>query len=187
MDTKECYVQKYYSLESSEALQYTADYQAGAAPVREEDWLKESQRTGELLPSGSAASNGFRSKFPTGKHAQLQEELRERQFAWPRYVILNNLIVSDEWRGYSRPEENGFVHKTVCHKTNFVNPETRYHTQAIERAWIEVKQFLKRARYPTEELQSHLDEVSWKMPRRDHPGVLFAAFIRDIGDCCDTI
>jgi len=49
-DTKERYLQKYYSVESSDAVQYTADYKAGATPVSEEDWLRDAQRTGKLFP-----------------------------------------------------------------------------------------------------------------------------------------
>lgn len=102
------------------------------------------------------------------------------------HVEPSSLVVSDEWKGYSRLEENGYVHETVCHKTHFVNPNTGFHTQAIERAWIEGKAFIKRARYPTVNLQSHLDEVSWRMLRRNHPDGLFSAFLHDIRDCYST-
>jgi len=100
-----------------------------------------------------------------------------------RHVVPYSIVVSDEWTGYSRLGENNYVHKTVCHKRNFVNPKTGYHTQAIERAWIEGKAVIKRARYPTVDLQSHLDEVSWRMLRKNHNEGLFAAFLRDIKDC----
>lgn len=98
------------------------------------------------------------------------------------HVTSNSVVVSDEWKGYSRLKENGFVHETVCHKTNFVNPNTGFHTQAIERAWIEGKAFIKRGRYPKNNLQSHLDEVSCRMLRRDHPDGLFTAFMHGIRD-----
>lgn len=103
------------------------------------------------------------------------------------YVLAGSVVVSDEWKGYSRLEESGFVHETMCHKTNFVNPTTGYHTQAIERAWIEGKAVIKRTRYPTINLQSYLDEVSWRMLRRGHPDGLFSAFMRDIRDCYNQL
>lgn len=96
-----------------------------------------------------------------------------------KFVVPNSVVVSDEWSGYSRLEENGYVHETVCHKRSFVNPDTGYHTQGIERAWIEGKAVIKRARYPTINLQAHLDEVSWRMLYRGYPGGLFRAFLRD--------
>lgn len=58
------------------------------------------------------------------------------------HVGPSSVVVSDEWKGYSRVEKNGFVHETVCHKTNFVNPNTGYNTQAVKRAWIEGKAFM---------------------------------------------
>ena len=44
-------------------------------------------------------------------------------------------IVTDEWRGYSRSTERGYTHHTVNHSRNYVDPESGYHTQNVERAW----------------------------------------------------
>ena len=51
-----------------------------------------------------------------------------------KYVLLESIIVSDEWAGYNRLEDEGCVHECVCHKRNYVNSITGIYTQAIERA-----------------------------------------------------
>lgn len=89
-------------------------------------------------------------------------------------------IVSDKWAAYNRLANEGYKHETVDHSKNFVNPETGFHTQAIERVWKEGKMWLQRARHAGPYLQNHLDEVSWRLLRRGHPNGLFGAFIEDI-------
>ena len=46
-----------------------------------------------------------------------------------KYVAEGSVVLTDEWRGYSQLERRGFIHKTVNHSKNFVNPETGYRTQ----------------------------------------------------------
>ena len=41
------------------------------------------------------------------------------------------IIWSDEWSAYRNLMKN-YVHETVNHKINFVNPKTSAHTQNIE-------------------------------------------------------
>ena len=65
------------------------------------------------------------------------------------------LGATDEWRGYSKLMENGLKHETVNHSKNFVNFTTKFHTQAIERSWIEGKESMRRARSLKVSLQSH--------------------------------
>lgn len=95
-------------------------------------------------------------------------------------VTPGSTVVSDEWRAYNRLTAEGIKHETVNHSKNFVNPETGFHTQSIERAWKEGKAWLQRARHPGNYLQKHLDEVSWRAYRRDHPEGLFGALIEDV-------
>lgn len=95
-------------------------------------------------------------------------------------VTDGSLIVSDEWAAYNRLEEEGYDHETVNHSNNYVNPETGYHTQAIERVWKEGKAWLHRARHAGPYLQNHLDEVSWRHLRRNHPNGLIGAFLEDV-------
>jgi len=50
-----------------------------------------------------------------------------------------SIIISDCWASYSRLELEGFMHLSVNHKLNFVDPETGAHTQNIESFWALVK------------------------------------------------
>ena len=53
----------------------------------------------------------------------------------------------------------------------------RAETQRIERFWKEGKLWLKRVRRPTSLIQSHSDELSWRLNNAAHPGQLFGAFL----------
>ncbi|KCZ77079.1 hypothetical protein H311_01914 [Anncaliia algerae PRA109] len=47
-------------------------------------------------------------------------------------VARSSIIYTDEHRSYCKLNELGFVHKTVCHKKEFVNYDTGVNTQAVE-------------------------------------------------------
>lgn len=76
-------------------------------------------------------------------------------------------------------EDSGFEHKVVVHEKEFVSEEG-WHTQAIERKWVEGKAYVKQARGGGPMLQSHLDEISWRHLNRRNPCRLLAAFFRDV-------
>ena len=97
-----------------------------------------------------------------------------------REVRKGSAIVTDGWAGYNRVSEHGFLHETVNHSTNFVNPNTGFHTQGIERVWQEARKWVKRARHAGPLFQSHLDEACWKALRSDHPFGLLDAFFREV-------
>lgn len=51
-------------------------------------------------------------------------------------------IYSDCWKSYKgieKLEKMGYIHNTVNHSENFVDPTTGAHTQTIERSWREVR------------------------------------------------
>lgn len=81
------------------------------------------------------------------------------------HCAVRSYVYSDEWRSYSTLTTKGFRHATVCHQENFVDPVTGVHTQLIERTWLDAKvKILKKQRgVPLKNLQSHLDEVSWRI------------------------
>ena len=97
-----------------------------------------------------------------------------------RYVASGSVIVSDEWPAYRRLPDFSYKHYTVCHKRNFVAPSTGFHTQAIERAWLDAKDWLKRARGAGPLLQSHLDENMWRKYQKSHPDGLLNDFWKDV-------
>jgi len=69
-------------------------------------------------------------------------EKRDRQTLIPiieRKVEIGTTIHSDQCRVCSSPKDHGFIHRTVNHTENSVDPNTGDHTQTIESLWKLVK------------------------------------------------
>lgn len=64
-------------------------------------------------------------------------------------IAPESIIYSDEWPAYKKVFETltafDYEHKTVCHKRNWVNPETGVHTQNIEGFWSYIKRELRKS------------------------------------------
>jgi hypothetical protein len=75
----------------------------------------------------------------------------------------------------------GFVHSTVNHQENYVNPATGTNTQGIERSWLDAKmKILRKMRGTTELLlQSYLNEYCYRVMRKNSPNLLID-FLTDI-------
>ena len=88
-------------------------------------------------------------------------------------------IHTDEWRSYARLQRRGFVHLTVNHSVNFVDPLTGAYTQTIESAWSRAKAKYRRIHSTSKELfPSYLIEYIWRSEHgRTTP---FATFINCI-------
>lgn len=73
-------------------------------------------------------------------------------------------MYSDQWRGYCKLEGAGFVHSTVNHSQNFVNPADRVvHTQSIESLWSRFKMFIRRKRLTNrEKLHEYIGEFMYR-------------------------
>jgi transposase-like protein len=54
------------------------------------------------------------------------------------------IIWSDEWRSYNRLNSLGFIHSTVNHRLNFVDPNTGVNTQTVESLWNKLKRRVKK-------------------------------------------
>ncbi len=87
-----------------------------------------------------------------------------------------SVTVSDGGAAYRRIPDFGYTHYTVCQKRNYVDPESGFHKQAIERAWCDAKSYIKRARGAGPLIQAHLDELSWRKASAEKNVVLFAPF-----------
>ncbi|KAG0441997.1 hypothetical protein DMUE_0626 [Dictyocoela muelleri] len=58
-------------------------------------------------------------------------------------VCVNSIIHTNEHGAYCNLHRYSYIHKTVCHKYNFVDRETGVHTQAIESFHNEFKREIK--------------------------------------------
>jgi len=56
-----------------------------------------------------------------------------------KYVRQGSIIMSDCWRSYRLIDAEKFVHLTVNHTYNFVDPDTGANTENVERMWREVR------------------------------------------------
>lgn len=63
-------------------------------------------------------------------------------------VEVGTIIVTDCWRGYINISDLGYIHYTVNHSRNFLDPITGANTQAIENRWSVYKRKF-RARFIT--------------------------------------
>ena len=71
---------------------------------------------------------------PNRSQAELTAKIEE-------YVAPGSIIHSDKWAAYQNLSNhpNGYVHLTVNHSENFVDPNTGVHTQNIENFWRHAK------------------------------------------------
>ncbi len=52
-----------------------------------------------------------------------------------RHVMRGIMIPTDEWGAYRRLEQLGFIHQTMKHTDNFVDPIADVKTQLVEACW----------------------------------------------------
>ena len=79
------------------------------------------------------------------------------------YIQPHTIIHTDMWKGYTNIKKNGYIHKTVNHSKNFINPVDGTHTQNIERFWRGLKDVRKRYQgIPSTQIESHIYEYLWR-------------------------
>lgn len=99
-----------------------------------------------------------------------------------RYTLPGTTIHSDEWRAYTNivnlPVMPRYVHHTVNHSRNFVDPVTGACTNRVEAMWKRAKSKFKEMNGTTEKMvPAYLDEFMW---RQRHDGNALEAFWRAI-------
>ena len=85
-----------------------------------------------------------------------------------RWVKPGTTIMSDCRRAYDCLSNEGFVHASVNHSYNFVDPNTGAHTQNIERVWREVRGSIPRFGRKKTHMVGYLAEFLFKQKFPDH-------------------
>ena len=85
-------------------------------------------------------------------------------------------IMSDCWRAYDCLSSHGFVHQTVNHSQNFVNPDSGAHTQNIKRLWCDVRGGIPRFGRSKKHLVGYLAEFMFKGKFQNHQTRIHAFF-----------
>jgi len=71
-------------------------------------------------------------------------------------------VISDCWKAYDCLSSEGFVHQSVNHSMNFVDPHSGAHTQNIERVWREVRGGIPRFGRSKKHMAGYLAEYLFK-------------------------
>lgn len=79
-----------------------------------------------------------------------------------------SLVITDEWKSYSRLVKMGYNHRTIKHKKNFVDPnDPRIYTQTIENRWGQIKSLMKkRGRISRISFDQKVKEMTWRIMNR---------------------
>lgn len=87
------------------------------------------------------------------------------------FVEKGGTVVTKKWSGYSSLEKM---------KRNFVDFDTGFHTNAIERRWQEGRAYCRRARGAGRYFHFYLDKMSYWLLKKNAHGWLFVAFFLDV-------
>nr|VZI00158.1 unnamed protein product [Spirometra erinaceieuropaei] len=125
--------------------------------------------------------------YDTRRRKALFEQINNRSWEALRPVIrkwvaAGSVIVTDEWKGYTRLPSEGYTHYTVNHRRGFVNPTTGWHTNAIEAYWSRLKRKLQESGPVCgRAVWAHLDEVQYRLwfdLRTDNMAASWETFLR---------
>lgn len=99
-----------------------------------------------------------------------------------KYCAAKSVVHTYGWGGYAALSQHGFVHRTVIHEHNYVDPLTGAQTQVVERQWVELRSWWRLLGGNKAMLQSHLEELSSCALHKSklHSMVLFDQFLADV-------
>ena len=97
-----------------------------------------------------------------------------------RHIRPGATINSDEAKVYKTLDSMNYVHNTVIHKENFVDPQSGAHTNSIKNFWSYLKYHLKIVKGSQKSMtDGHVDEFLYRFNRRDE-GQIFELLLNDI-------
>ncbi|KAI6651227.1 hypothetical protein LOD99_5374 [Oopsacas minuta] len=105
--------------------------------------------------------------FETGTNKAVMVVVTNRTIATlppiiQQYILPGTTIHSNEWASYAILQHTTYVHHTINHSQNFVDPHTGVHTQGIESSWGSVKKRLRKGQTTNPDLlETHL-QISTK-------------------------
>ena len=80
-----------------------------------------------------------------------------------KWVEPGTTIITDEWRAYQQLGNMGYVHLTVNHSANFVDPLTGAHTQNVESMLARIKGRFKKMYGTSGDLKTtYYAEFMWR-------------------------
>lgn len=97
-----------------------------------------------------------------------------------KHVAIGTEIHTDCWKGYINLAKHGYVHKTVNHSTNFVDPESGAYTQNVESSWRALRARLSRGGIREGSLIDHMCEYLWRWKVKTTRGDPFDQLLQDI-------
>lgn len=96
-----------------------------------------------------------------------------------QYIKPGTTVYSDCWKAYSSLSDHGFLHQTVNHAENFVDPATGVHTNTIERCWRDIKSWVLRSGIRKYHYERYLARYMFQKSHPDHR-TIFHYFLKEI-------
>jgi len=137
---------------------------------------KEGHRASEVLVLGGICRE-------TGDMFVIPVESREADTLIPGIISRvadGTTIVTNSRDAYDTLQDYGYIHMTVNHSENFVDPLSGAHVQTIENTWWQIKRRFPETYIQTDELAEHLIEFLWRLEVRKEGKDYFDALLEDI-------
>lgn len=99
-----------------------------------------------------------------------------------QHVLLGSIINSNMRKGHHNIEPKlNLQHYTVNHNETYVDPETGYHTNAIEGTWFGVKRIVPIRNVVRSRIDAYLLEFVWRRKYQDDLWAGFIEALKEVG------